>query len=139
MKDRLCIDELSYAHIAKLTPDDYELNTEGMCLRCTHVSYVVGKSLTGEYGTVFIDELSKDHNGYLVFKNITDAQMYYLGKESGLFVIQINPLKDIIKREYCFKDELKKRLNDTGLEFTFTNEQEEVKERPAIKRLTIKK
>lgn len=138
MKNKIDTSKLTFAHLASLTPDDFEANkSNNINLRCTHGDWVVGNVGEDNNGTpVFFDVLDDEKNMYLYFKCVSDAQEFLMDvDEKPEFVVRANPLKDIGITGKLTKGKLKTILSKSGLHFTFMDEEiEQIKKQPAIRK-----
>ncbi len=115
--------KIMYAHLARLTAEDLEINKlNNVNLRCTNESYIVGKLEEDKYGVrKFLDIMQDDSFGYLYFDKVSDAENtlkpYY---QDEVFVIYAKPLTDLGITNPCTKDELKRKLLNSGIYFNFS-------------------
>lgn len=127
-KEMINPEKTMFAHLAKLTDDDLEMNKlDNVNLRCTNESYIVGELSENEDGlTTFLDIMEDESFGYLYFKTVSDAE-YALRpiSDERFFVINARPLTDIGIRKILTKDEVRKRLYNCGLIFNFMDDEEE--------------
>lgn len=127
-KEMIDPEKTMFAHLAKLTDDDLEMNKlDNVNLRCTNQSYIVGELSENEDGlTTFLDIMEDESFGYLYFKTVSDAE-YALRpiSDERFFVINARPLTDIGIRKILTKDEVRKRLYNCGLIFNFMDDEEE--------------
>lgn len=127
-KEMINPEKTMFAHLAKLTDDDLEMNKlDNVNLRCTNESYIVGELSENEDGlTTFLDIMEDESFGYLYFKTVSDAE-YALRpiSDERFFVINARPLTDIGIRKILTKDEVRKRLYNCGLIFNFMDDKEE--------------
>ncbi len=133
-KEMINPEKTMFAHLAKLTDDDLEMNKlDNVNLRCTNQSYIVGELSENEDGlTTFLDIMEDESFGYLYFKTVSDAE-YALRpiSDERFFVINARPLTDIGIRKISSKEELKERLCNCGLIFNFMDDEEEKVNVPA--------
>lgn len=133
-KEMINPEKTMFAHLAKLTDDDLEMNKlDNVNLRCTNESYIVGELSENEDGlTTFLDIMEDESFGYLYFKTVSDAE-YALRpiSDERFFVINARPLTDIGIRKISSKEELKERLCNCGLIFNFMDDEEEKVNVPA--------
>lgn len=133
-KEMINPEKTMFAHLAKLTDDDLEMNKlDNVNLRCTNQSYIVGELSENEDGlTTFLDIMEDESFGYLYFKTVSDAE-YALRpiSDERFFVINAKPLMDIGIRKISSKEELKERLCNCGLIFNFMDDEEEKVNVPA--------
>ena len=133
-KEMINPEKTMFAHLAKLTDDDLEMNKlDNVNLRCTNQSYIVGElSENEDVLTTFLDIMEDESFGYLYFKTVSDAE-YALRpiSDERFFVINARPLTDIGIRKISSKEELKERLCNCGLIFNFMDDEEEKVNVPA--------
>ena len=127
-KEMIDPEKTMFAHLAKLTDDDLEMNKlDNVNLRCTNQSYIVGELSENKDGIeTFLDIMEDESFGYLYFQTVSDAE-YALRpiSDERFFVINARPLTDIGIRKILTKDEVRKRLYNCGLIFNFMDDEEE--------------
>lgn len=117
---------IKYAHLAVLVDEDFELNKNPqIALRCTHRNYVVGTiGYLDDERMAFFDLYEPCYYEY--FNNVTSAvNASANGKisKNEAFVIGASSLDSIGINTLLTKEELKCKLNKTGLEFKFEDEE----------------
>ncbi|MEG2351209.1 MAG: hypothetical protein RSA10_02190 [Bacilli bacterium] len=118
---------ISYCHLVQLVDEDHEYNKLMQNnLRCTHETFIVGMLSKDSNGKkIFIDMFSEEKPvSYLYFDDVYQVQQMFQSELVNVnhpFAILANPIADLGIKNLQSQGEMLEKLNNKGLEFSFTN------------------